>query len=154
MIDSKAIREFVENFITGSELFPVDVRVSADNVIVVEIDGPQGVDIDTCVALSRAIEEEFPREPEDYELEVGGAGLTAPFKVLGQYKKNIGSRIELLTADGRKLKASLLDADEEGATVGYEVKTKVEGQKKPVMEQRTERIPMADIKKAQLLLEF
>lgn len=154
MIDSKAIRDFVEHSIEDSGLFIVDVRVSPDNVIVVELDGPQGVDIDTCVQLSRAIEEEFPREPEDYELEVGGAGLTAPFKVLGQYLKNIGNRVELLLSDGRKLKALLLDADAEAVRVSYPEKTKVEGQKKPVMVDREESIPMSAVKKASLILEF
>ena len=154
MIDSKAIRDFVERSIEDSGLFIVDVRVSTDNVIVVELDGPQGVDIDTCVQLSRLIEAEFPREPEDYELEVGGAGLTAPFKVLGQYLKNIGNRVELLLSDGRKLKALLLDADADVVRVSYPVKTKVDGQKKPVMVDREESIPMSTVKKASLILEF
>lgn len=154
MIDSKAIHDFVARSIEGTGLFIVDVRVSPDNVIAVELDGPQGVDLDTCVSLNRAIEAEFPREPEDYELEVGGAGLTAPFKVLGQYLKNIGRRVELLLADGRKLKATLLEADPEAVKVSYSEKTRVEGQKKPVTVEREERIPMTAVKKASLILEF
>ncbi|MBD5231485.1 MAG: ribosome assembly cofactor RimP [Bacteroidales bacterium] len=154
MLDRNAILDFVSRQIEGTDLFPVDVTVSPDNVIVVELDGPAGVDIDTCVNLSRAFEEEFPREPEDYELEVGGAGLTAPFKVLGQYLKNIGREIEVLTADSRKLKGTLTAADADAITLRREVKVKVEGKKKPVIEEQEERIPMADIRKAQLILNF
>ena len=154
MLDRNAILDFVSRQIEGTDLFPVDVTVSPDNVIVVELDGPAGVDIDTCVNLSRAFEEEFPREPEDYELEIGGAGLTAPFKVLGQYLKNIGREIEVLTADSRKLKGTLTAADADAITLRREVKVKVEGKKKPVIEEQEECIPMADIRKAQLILNF
>lgn len=154
MIDSNAIRQFVENYIRPMGLFVVDVTVSKDNDITVTLDGPSGVDIDTCASLSRLIEEEFPREPEDYSLEVGGAGLTAPFKVLGQYLKNVGNQIEVITKDQRKLKCKLLEADDEGILVEYPVKTKVEGQKKPVVEDHQERILLSDIREAHLLLDF
>lgn len=154
MVDSKELSNFVASQLEGTDLFLVDVKVNPGNNIVVEIDGPQGVDIDTCVKLSRAIEEEFPREPEDYELEVGSAGLTAPFKVIGQYKKNLGQEIEVLTADGRKLKGMLVKVDDAGILLRYPVKTKVEGQKKPVMVDKDEQLAYTNIKKAQLILKF
>ena len=88
MIDKKEIEAFVEEGLTGSDCFVVDVQVKPDNVIVVEIDNEEGVDIDRCVALHRFLESKLDRDVEDYELEVGSAGITSPFKVLGQYKKN------------------------------------------------------------------
>lgn len=154
MLDRNAILEFVESRIAGTELFPVDVRVSPDNVVVVEIDGPDGVDIDTCVRLSREIEAEFPREPEDYELEVGGAGLTAPFKVLGQYRKNIGRSVDVFTTDGRRIKGTLTSATGEEITLVYPEKVRVEGKKKPEIVDKEERIPLSQVKKASLILEF
>lgn len=53
----------------------VSVEISPDNRIVVEIDHADGVWIEDCVALSRYIEERLSRDEEDYELEVGSAGL-------------------------------------------------------------------------------
>ena len=107
MIDKKEIEAFVEEGLTGSDCFVVDVQVKPDNVIVVEIDNEEGVDIDRCVALHRFLESKLDRDVEDYELEVGSAGITSPFKVLGQYKKNIGKEVELLTKNGMKLSGIL-----------------------------------------------
>ena len=85
MIDKTLLTQTVEEAIAGSDIFIVDVRVSPANEIVVELDSPEGLDIDTCAAVTRKIESVFDRDVEDYELEVGSAGLTAPFKVIGQY---------------------------------------------------------------------
>ncbi len=99
--------------------------MSRDNTIVVEIDSLRGVDIDDCTRLTRQIEETFDRDVEDYELEVGSAGLTAPFKVRGQYEKNIGNEIEVPTRDGRKLSGVLTAINPEGTVFTMTVKEKV-----------------------------
>ena len=101
MIDKNLLRESVEKAIEGTALFIVGITVSAQNNIVVELDSPGSLDIDTCAAVTRAIEKDFDRDVEDYDLEVGSAGLTAPFRVRGQYEKNIGNEVEILTRDGR-----------------------------------------------------
>ena len=72
----------------GTDLFVVDIRISPDNVITVEVDSPTAVDIDECAAITRKIEEKFDRDTEDYELEVGSAGITSDFKIRAQYTKN------------------------------------------------------------------
>ena len=64
----------------GTDLFLVDVRISKDNNIVVEIDSDTSVDIDECIRLNRLVESEFGRDEEDYELEIGSAGLTSPLR--------------------------------------------------------------------------
>ncbi|MCM1033364.1 MAG: ribosome assembly cofactor RimP [Odoribacter sp.] len=135
MIDKQLLTRTVEEFIEGSETFLVDVKITPSNEITVEIDSPAGIDIDTCAALTRRIEEVFDRDTEDYELEVGSAGLTAPFKVRGQYLKNIGNEVEVLTRDGRKVKGILVDVAEDGRfTVEVPTKIKPEGAKRPVIE--------------------
>ena len=110
----------MEEAIKDSDLFIVDVTVSADKSIAVEVDSPGSLDIDTCSALTRKIEELLPAELEDYDLEVGSAGLTAPFKVRGQWEKNLGNEIELLTNDGRKLAATLAALGDDSFTVEYQ----------------------------------
>ena len=106
MIDKNEIANFVESQLDGSEYFLVEVKVSPANDIEVTIDSPDGVDIDHCVELSRAIEENFDREKEDYSLQVGSAGLTEPFKVRRQYEMHLGDNVEVLGATEAKVTVS------------------------------------------------
>lgn len=132
MIDKKLLIETVEKAIEGSDLFLVDVQVNAGNNLVVEVDSLNGVDIDTCASITRAVEAVFNRDVEDYELEVGSAGLTSPFKVKRQYEKNIGNDVEVLTTDGRKLKGRLAKVDDDTFTIEVAKKVKEPGAKRPV----------------------
>ena len=104
MINKETIKQLVNDKIALSDYFLVDVTVSTSNHIVVEIDNQDGVNIDFCAELSRHIESQLDREVEDYELEVGSAGLTAPFKVIEQYHKNKGNEVDVLTKEGKKIR--------------------------------------------------
>lgn len=132
MIDKKALQDFIEDQLSKTDCFLVDLNITKNNEITVEIDSATGVDIDYCVELTRAIKEAFSRDDEDYELEVGSAGLTSPFKVIGQYEKNLGNKVVVLTKDGRKLHGVLSSVNEESFTVDVTQKVRVEGQKRPV----------------------
>ena len=102
MIDKNVVTRIVEEWLEGKDYFLVDVTVTPDDKIVVEIDHAEGVWIDDCVDLSRYIESKLNREEEDYELEVGSAGIGQPFKVLQQYIIHIGKEVEVLGKDGKK----------------------------------------------------
>lgn len=132
MIDKMVVTERAEQFLrdSESESFLVDVLVKPGNLIVVEIDSEEGIDIDECVALSRFIEAGLDREVEDFELEVGSAGITSPFKVLRQYQKNIGNPVEVLSRTGIKTTGVLKSADEHGFVVGVTKMVKPEGAKR------------------------
>ena len=131
MIEKSIVKGLVEEWLEGRDYFLVDVSVSSDDRIVVEIDHAEGVWIEDCVELSRFIESRLSSEEEDYELEVGSAGIGQPFKVLQQYVNHVGSEVDVLTADGRKLHGVLTAADEEGFEVTMKVKKKLEGEKRP-----------------------
>lgn len=155
MIDRNLLTEFVEKHLEGTQLFVVDVTVTPDNHITVEIDSREGgVDIDRCVELTRAIEAEFDRDREDYELEVGSAGLTSPFKVKAQYDKNLGNEVEVLTRDGRKLKGTLTEAGADDFTVEVATKVKREGEKRPSVEMVPTRLRYDEVKYTKYLLNF
>jgi len=132
MIDKKALEQFIESDLADSPYFLVGVSVTAANEIKVDIDSFGSIDIDFCADLSRRIEEKFPREPEDYELEVGSAGLTSPFRVLRQYEKNIGNKVEVLARDGKKYTGILAEAGDSEFSIVATVKEKPEGAKRPV----------------------
>lgn len=132
MIDKKALEQFIEKELDGTKYFLVGVNVTPSNEIKVDIDSFESVDIDFCVSLTRRIEEKFPREPEDYELEVGSAGLTSPFRVRRQYEKNLGNEVEVLARDGKKYTGTLAEAGEDEFAIVATVKEKTEGAKRPV----------------------
>lgn len=154
MIDKTALAEFIEKKLEGSDLFLVDIKVSADNEIKVEIDSDTSVDIDRCVELSRQIEEAFSRDDEDYELEVGSSGLTSPFKVVRQYKKNLGNAVEVLTKDGHKYKGMLLDVGPDSFTIVSEEKVRHEGAKRPVIEKVNRTFAYNEVKHTKYELQF
>ena len=62
MIDKIVVTRIVDEWLEGKDYFLVDVTVSPDDKIVVEIDHAEGVWIDDCVELSRYIESKLDRE--------------------------------------------------------------------------------------------
>lgn len=154
MIDKNELRAFVEERLKDSEYFLTDLKITPSNEITVEIDSMTPGDIEECVRLTRAIEEAFDRDVEDYELEVGTAGLTSPLKVRRQYDKYMGRDLEVLTSDGRKLHGMLRSVSDDGIVLAVQQKVKKEGSKKPVIE--TIEIPLSftNIKKAVYDLKF
>ena len=154
MIDKKAIIDVVNEALACSDAVLVDVTVSGDNRIVVEIDSYSSVSIDDCVRLNGIIESHFDRDVEDYELEVGSAGLTSPLRVKAQYDKNVGNPVEVLTADGRKLKGELKEAGDTDFTIVVSRKVKPEGAKRPVMVDEDVTLKYDEIKYTKYLIEF
>ena len=82
MILKDTVNQIIESYLASTDYYLVDLKISSDNRMQIEIDSFDGVSIDFCVALSRHIESELNRDEEDFELEVSSAGLTEPFKVL------------------------------------------------------------------------
>ena len=117
MIEKEIVTQLAEEQLAFSDCYLVDVTIKPGNLIVIEIDHDTAVGIDDCVALSRYIEERIDRDIEDYELEVGSAGIGTPFKIVRQYIKNVGNEVEVLLKSGIKLKGILMEADENGITI-------------------------------------
>lgn len=161
MIDKELLKNTVLDAIEGKDLFLVGIDVRPGNDITVEIDSVEGVDINTCATITRAVEAVFDREVEDYQLEVGSAGITSPFKIRAQYLKNVGKDVEILTRDGRKLKGILSEvADGNGAdtdvefTVQVPVKVKEPGAKRPVIKNEDIKLNAADCKYVRYDIKF
>ena len=136
MIEKKTICEIVEDWLKDKDYFLVEVTVSPDDKIVVEIDHKDGVWIEDCVELSRYIESRLNRDAEDFELEVGSAGIGQPFKVLRQYEINVGEPVEVLTTNGKKLVGTLKEATPDHFVITIEEKVKMECEKRPKMVER------------------
>ena len=131
-----------------------DATVDEQNKITVEIDHKDGVWIEDCCELSRFIEEHFDRDVEDFELEVGSAGIGQPFKVLQQYINSVGYDVELMTAEGKKLEGSMKSADEQGFVVTVMEKQKIEGKKRPQMVEVDKAFGYGDVKWVKNIIDF
>lgn len=153
-MDKDKVRQIVEEGLAGTEHYLIEVAVKPGNLILVEIDSDQALGIDDCVALSKYIESRLDREVEDYELEVGSAGITSPFKVLRQYQKNIGNEIEVLTKDGKKLTGILKAADEVAFVLTVTKQVKEEGAKRKVTIEEDIRYAYEEIKYAKYVIRF
>lgn len=154
MISKDTVRSIVEEWLDGKEYFLVDIEISPDDRIVVEIDHADGVWIEDCVALSRYIEDHLSRDEEDYELEVGSAGLGQPFKVPQQYHCFVGKDVEVLDADGKKYKGVLKSVDGGDFTVTVKEKQKVEGKKRPQLVSVDRTFQMDTVKYTKYLINF
>lgn len=135
MISKSAVQQAVEEWLAGKEYFLVDINISPDDRIVVEIDHADGVWIEDCADLSRHIESQLNRDDEDYELEVGSAGLGQPFRVHRQYEIHVGKEVETQLHDGHKFHGILLGVDDEGFQLSIAQKVREEGKKRPVIKE-------------------
>lgn len=154
MIDKNIVRRLVDEWLEGKEYFLVDIQISPDSKVVVEIDHADGVWIEDCVELSKFIEENLSRDEEDYELEVGSAGLGQPFKVPQQYINFIGKEVEVLDHDGRKVSGVLKSVDGNKFVVSVNEKVHVEGKKRPVKMGVDHEYDMNEVKYTKYLISF
>ena len=154
MIDRDVVKNLVNEWLEDTEYFLVDIQISPDNKIVVEIDHADGVWIDDCVELSKYIEDRLDRDKEDFELEVGSAGLGQPFKVPQQYINFVGKDVEVLDADGRKTKGVLKEVDGNRFVVTTKEKVTPEGKKRPVLTDVDKAFEMDKVKYTKYIISF
>ncbi len=155
MISKTLLTSIAEEALKDKPLFLVDVKCSADNVIEVVIDGMQGVDIDRCVEISRAIEARLNRDEEDYELTVSSAGIGDPLKLTAQYLKHENKEVEAVLKDGRKLQGVMTAPTDKQFLLTYRKKVEQEpGKKKKVWREFTETVKREEVKTVRLVIRF
>ena len=116
------IEEFVRRFLEKSEdLFLVDVKSAPGNKITVLLDGDNGITIDNCTVINKAlykfIEETALFGNANFSLEVSSPGVDRPLQLLRQYKKNIGRKVEIVLKDGAKLEGVLTHVNDEDVII-------------------------------------
>ncbi len=154
MIDKELVNQIVTDYLGERDFFLVDLNISRDNRIVMEIDSDNPVSIDDCVALSNYIDTKLDREQEDYELEVSSAGLSSPFKVDRQYVKNIGKELEIITKDGMKYQGVLKAYHADNLELSTMQKVKLEGAKRKTTVEEIITIEKNNIKTTKLIIRF
>jgi ribosome maturation factor RimP len=124
MIEKQYIQGVVREFMNGTNLFLVAVKVSSANRITVLADKNDGITIEECAAIHRHIESSLDREKEDFELQVSSPGLDLPFGVIEQYYKNEGKKVEVVDNEGTKYTGILKNVTGGGFELNAEVKVK------------------------------
>jgi len=124
MIEKQKIEQLVKESIEGTGLFIVAVKVSSSNRITVLADRNEGITIDECAAIHRAVENGLDRDVEDFELQVSSPGLDSPFCVPEQYFKNQGRRVEVIDNEGVKYTGTMKNVTPGGFELETEVKVK------------------------------
>lgn len=155
-MDCRKIVEVAERWMAdeGTDLFVVGCTASPANEIELLVDSDTSVSIDTCVALSRAIEAAFDRDEEDFELTVASAGIGSELKHPRQYRKLVGRPVEVLLSGGVKILATLEQVTEEGMTLCYTEKQAVEGRKRKVEVEVRRTYPFSEVKYTKEYLDF
>lgn len=110
----------IEEILDKENEYIVELSVSPASIIRVEVDSMEGITIDRCAAISRAIEARLDRDACDFSLEVSSAGLSSPLRHIRQYQKLIGKPITALRKDGIRLDGVLITANEHGFTIQTE----------------------------------
>lgn len=154
MIDIKKVIEIAERELEGTDMFVVECKASPMGEIELLIDSDTAVKLEDCAALNRAIEAGLDRDVEDYALMVASAGIGSELKLLRQYRKILGSSVEVLLKDGIKILAKLDDANDEGIAISYEEKQAVEGKKRKVTVEVTKEYKWEEIKYVKEYLDF
>lgn len=134
-------------------VFLIDLTITDAYKVIVTIDGDNGVTLQDCIDISRAIEHNLDREEQDFSLEVASAGVSSPLKHLRQYKKNIGRTLIVQLAT-ETIEAELVEADEQKIVLSWEAREpKKVGKGKETVQKRQE-IPYTDIKEAIVTVNF
>ena len=155
MIDKNIIQKAVDEWLQKGDYYLVDVEMTDDDRIVIEIDHADGVWIEDCADLSRFLQEKLGDELGDYELEVGSAGIGQPFKVIQQYRNHVGKEVEVLTVDGQKLQGILkVVNDDDTFVVTVKEKQHQEGKKRPVLVEVDKSFAISGVKYCKYLLAF
>lgn len=146
MIEKIKILELVNSALEGSDKFLVNLKITPDNRIFVDIDGDNGVTIDDCIAVSRAVEGQLNRDEEDFELNVGSAGADMPLKLLRQYRRHVGRELEVVMVDGERIDGELREVSDDAIVVV------APGSKKQAPQEH--RLAYRDIKSARVAIRF
>jgi ribosome maturation factor RimP len=138
----------------NKSLFLIDLSVSENNKITVILDGDNGVTVEDCMLVSRAIEHNLDREEEDFSLEVMSSGVSEPLKIPRQYKKNLGRGLKVKTKEGVTLEGEITRVNEEAVTLQWKAREPKPVGKGKITVQKEAVIPYNEIVEAKVMIKF
>jgi len=154
MIDCQKIRALAEKQLVDTDVYVVSCKVSPANEAELLLDSDTAVQLEICAAVNRAVNEGLADEEEDFSLTVASAGIGEELQCERQFRKRVGRPVEVLLADGTKIRARLEAADAEGITLSYEEKQSVEGRKRKQLVEVVRRYAFSEVKYTKEYLDF
>ncbi len=155
MVFKNKVQELLDSaLIERSHLFLIDLSINDANKISIVLDGDNGVSLQDCIDVSRAVEANLDREEQDFSLEVASAGLSSPLKFVRQYKKNLGRNLKVKTISSEEIEAKLTAVDDEKITLEWQAREpKKIGKGKETVDKKLE-LPYQSIKEAVVIVSF
>lgn len=135
------------------DLFLIDFFVLDDNQIKIIIDGDNGVLVEDCMFISRAIEHNLDREELDFSLEVTSAGATSPLISSRQYNKNLGRQLEVKTTSDN-IEGKLTNVTDKDITLEWKAREPKPIGKGKVTIQKKAQVAYSDIVEAKVMIKF
>jgi ribosome maturation factor RimP len=150
---AQAVERMTGTILAGDpQYFLVEVKIRPTNNIKVFLDGDKGIPIERCVAYNRQLykmlEESGLFPADDFSLEISSPGLDEPLKLLRQYTKNIGRKVEVLLKDGVKTEGVLKAVTDSSIEVE---ETKGKNKKKETIQHQ---FPFESIKSTKIQIVF
>lgn len=151
-------KETVKNLLDAaleerSDLFLIEFTIGGDNHINIVIDGDNGVLVEDCMFVSRAIEHNIDREEHDFSLEVMSAGAASPLVNKRQYKKNLNRDLKVRTTS-EKFEGTLAQATDTDITLEWNVREPKPVGKGKVTVTKQAKIAYEDIVEAKVMIKF
>ena len=142
-----------EGLIEKPSIFLIDLTITDAFKIIVSLDGDNGVLLQDCIDISRAIENNLDREEQDFSLEVASVGVGSPLKMVRQYKKNVGRTLIVKLAT-ETIEAELVEANDNFIILSWKAREPKKLGKGKETVQKREEIPYTEIKEAIVTVTF
>lgn len=151
----KKVEELLEVALNErSSLFLIELKINDENKILVTLDGDNGVNLQDCIDVSRAIEHNLDREEIDFALEVASVGATTPLMMPRQYVKNIGRKLKVTKVSGEIVEGSVAEANDENVTLEWKAREPKKIGKGKVTVEKKAVLPYEEIKEAKVIISF
>ena len=148
------IKYYLENLLEEyPDIFLIDFDIRSNDSIKIIIDGDNGIKVQDCIRISKAVRNKIEEENKNFSIEVTSPGIGENLKISRQYKNNVGRDLELKLDDGTFIDGKLKKANDKKIEMeisGTDPKNK--GQKYPKDE--TGSYYYKDIKQARLKVKF
>ncbi|WP_378181712.1 ribosome assembly cofactor RimP [Aquimarina sp. SS2-1] len=143
-----------EALLEKPSLFLIEQKIHPGNSIEIIIDGDQGVTVEDCIAVSRAIEHNLDREEEDFSLQVMSAGVSEGLTHKRQYKKNIGRKLKVKTDINDTIEGELTAATEDNITLVWKTREPKPVGKGKITVTKEASISYSEIQEAKVIITF
>lgn len=154
MLKEKVLQLLEDALDTNPNLFLIDFQIDANNNIKIIIDGDDGVAVDDCITVSRAIEHNIDREEFDFSLEVASSGASSPLTKKRQFKKHIGRILEIKTIDGNSFEGTLTSISDNDIEIKWKSREPKPVGKGKITVEKSATISFDDLKECKVKIIF